>query len=239
MCEGVVGTRLKPSTAKHLRADTGQDLDLEDEAGYDPEDFLGFDLPDETPISVLTPSARVSDTLNGGDVVTTEGVSNQATNLSDTAIGSMPVVDVAMGASVLAEQDVFAEPATKRQKMTVSKIRHFQYPHVDDVEISMGIDFDFDVFPEEPTVESDNAYDFEYQKGGDYDHAESPLQEESSKSEDDERLWWPLNPEEPVLDPVLLSELDAIADQLEVTRLQDMDVFGRRTRHFIWCGTWW
>ena len=95
---------------------------------------------------------------------------------------------------------------------------------MDDVEISMGIDFDFDVFPEEPTVESDNAYDFEYQKGGDYDHAESPLQGESSKSADDERLWWPLIPEEPVLDPVLLSGLDAIADQLQVTRLQDMDV---------------
>ena len=74
----------------------------------------------------------------------------------------------------------------------------------------------FDVFPEEPTVESDNAYDFEYQKGGGYDHAESPLQEESCKSGDGERLWWPLTPEEPVLDPVLLSELDAIADQLEV-----------------------
>ncbi len=55
MCEGVVGTRLKPSTAKHLRADTGQDLDLEDEAGYDPEDmedFFGFDLPEETPLSM-------------------------------------------------------------------------------------------------------------------------------------------------------------------------------------------
>ena len=123
MCEGVVGTRVKPSTAKHLRADTGQDLDLEDEAGYDPEDFLGFDLPDETPIS-----ARVSDTLNGGNVVSTEGVSNQATKLFDTAIGSMPVVNGAMAASVPAEQDVFAEPAAKRPKMTVSKIRHFQYP---------------------------------------------------------------------------------------------------------------
>ena len=77
MCEGVVGTRLKPSTAKHLRADTGQDLDLEDEAGIDPEDFLGFDLPDETPISELAPSARVSDTLNGGNVVSTEGVSTK------------------------------------------------------------------------------------------------------------------------------------------------------------------
>ena len=78
----------------------------------------------------------------------------------------MPVVDVAMGASVLAEQNVFAEPASKRQKMTVSKIRHFQYSHVDDVEISMGIDFDLDVFPEEPTVESDNAYDFESKRWG-------------------------------------------------------------------------
>ena len=82
--------------------------------------------------------------------MSTEGFSNQATNLSDTAIGSMPVdasvLAEQMDASVLAEQDVFAEPAAKRQEMTVSKIRHFQYPHVDDVEISMGIDFDCDVF---------------------------------------------------------------------------------------------
>ena len=154
MCEGVVGTRLKPSTEKHLRADTWQDLDLEDEAGHDPEDFLGFDLPDEAPISMLAPCARLSDTPSGGNVVSTEGVSNQATDPSDTAIGSMPVVDVSMGAAVAAEQDVFEEPAAKRQKMTVSKIGHFQYPHVDDVEVSMGIDFDFDVFPEERIVES-------------------------------------------------------------------------------------
>jgi len=60
MCEGVVGTKLKPSTAKHLRADTGQDLDLEDEAALDPEDMFGYDLPDDTPISMLAPSARVS-----------------------------------------------------------------------------------------------------------------------------------------------------------------------------------
>ena len=98
---------------------------------------------------------------------------------------------------------------------------------MDDVEISMGIDFDFDVFPEEPIVESDSAYDFEYQKGGDDEHSESPLLEESFNSADDERLSWPFTPEEPVLVPVLLSELDAIADQLEVTRLQDMDVLVR------------
>ena len=40
MCEGVVGTKLRPSTAKHLWADTGQDLDLEDEAALDPEDYF-------------------------------------------------------------------------------------------------------------------------------------------------------------------------------------------------------
>ena len=51
--------------------------------------------------------------------------------------------------------------------------------------------------------------------------------EESFKCADDERLGWPFTPEEPVLDPGLLSELDAIADQLEVTRLQDMDVLVR------------
>ena len=43
MCEGVLGTKLKPSTAKHLVADTGQDLDLGDEAALDPEDMFGID----------------------------------------------------------------------------------------------------------------------------------------------------------------------------------------------------
>ena len=65
------------------------------------------------------------------------------------------------------------------------------------------------------------------QKGGDGDHAESPLQEEDFRNNDEERLWRPFTPEEPVFDPVLLSELDALADQLEVTRLQDTDVLVR------------
>jgi len=95
----------------------------------------------------------------------------------------------------------------------VSKIGQFQFPHVDDVEFSGGIEFDFFVFPE--LVESDNAYDFEYQEGGD---DEVPLQSE------EDRLWWPITPEEPILDPAILSELDCIADQLEVTRWQQMDV---------------
>ena len=56
------------------------------------------------------------------------------------------------------------------------------------------------------------------------DCAESPLQEESFKSADEERLWWRITPEEPTLDPAVLSELDIIADRLEVTRLQEMDV---------------
>ena len=36
MCEGIIGTRLKPTTAKQLRPDTGQNIDLEDEAALDP-----------------------------------------------------------------------------------------------------------------------------------------------------------------------------------------------------------
>ena len=39
-----------------------------------------------------------------------------------------------------------AEPAAKRQKMTVSAIGRFQYPHVDDTDATMGVDFDFEVF---------------------------------------------------------------------------------------------
>ena len=80
---------------------------------------------------------------------------------------------------------------------------------IHDVEFSGGIGFDFDVFPE--LVESHNAYDFEYQEGGD---DEVPHQSE------EDRLWWPITLEEPILDPAI----DCIADQLEVTRWQQMDV---------------
>ena len=56
MCEGVMGTRLKPG-AKHLRSDTRQDLDLEDEAALDSQNLMEFDLPDDTPLLTLVPSA--------------------------------------------------------------------------------------------------------------------------------------------------------------------------------------
>ena len=106
MCEGVVGTKLKPSTTKHLRADTGQDLDLEDEAALDPEDMLGYDLPDETPIAMLAPSARF-----GGDhqtpselqnplEVSDGGVSAQSGLPENTATGGGPPENTATGLSL-------------------------------------------------------------------------------------------------------------------------------------------
>ena len=70
MCEGVVGTRLKPSTAKLLRADTGQDIDLEDEAAFDPEDIealLGYDMP-----ALLVPPTQVQDIPDIGKTVSFE-----------------------------------------------------------------------------------------------------------------------------------------------------------------------
>ena len=125
---------------------------------------------------------------------------SQPTVLPNTAAGSVPEADVSMGASVAVEQGGLEEPAAKPQKMTISRIghfRHFRYPHVDDVDVSMSIEFDFDIFPE--SVEPDNAYDVEYEEGGygDHaksplrDHAESPLQEEDFKNTEEERLWHP------------------------------------------------
>ena len=197
MCEGVVGTKLKPSTAKHLRADTGQDLDLEDEAALDPEDMLGYDLPDETPIAMLAPFARF-----GGDhqtpnelrnplEVSDGGVSAQSGLPENTATGGGPPENTATGVVPMADTSItetttstIAEPAAKRQKMTVSAIGRFQYPHVDDTDATMGVDFDFEVFSEWPMEEAEDTHDAEYQKGGD----------------DEEQLWFPLTAEEPSLD---------------------------------------
>ena len=82
----------------------------------------------------------------------------------------------------------------------------------------MGMDFDFGVFPEEPDTGLNDSYDPDYQEGGD---------DVDFGNEDEERLWWPFSPEEPVLDSDLLVELDTIADQLEVTRLQEMSVLAK------------
>ena len=221
MCEGVVGTRLKPSTAKHLRADTGQDLDLEDEAGYDPGDIealLGFDLPDDTTLSMLVPPTQVRDVLDTGKTVSFEATASQAINPPGNITGSTSTADASMDFAVVTETIGLEEPAAKGQKMTISRIGHFRYPHVDDTDVSTGMDFDFDVFPEESDTGLNDTYDLDYQEGGD---------DGGFRNEDEERLWWPFSPEEPVLDPALLVELDAIADQLEVTRLQEMSVLVR------------
>ena len=54
--------------------------------------------------------------------------------------------------------------------------------------------------------EAEDTHDAEYQTGGD----------------DEEQLWWPLTAEEPDLDATTLDNLDAIADRVEVSRLQEM-----------------
>ena len=78
--------------------------------------------------------------------------------------------------------------------MTVSTIGQFRYPHVDDTDATMGIDFDFEVFPEDPMDETEDTHDAEYQTGGD----------------DEEQLWWPLTAEEPDLDATILDNLEPL-----------------------------
>ena len=213
MCEGVVGAKLKPSLAKHLRADTGQDLDLEDEAAFDPEDMSGFDLPDETPLSALAPHLQMSPQGAGG-IVPGGAVTTQSQPPENTATGETPdntatgVADASMATPSVTVHEGFEEPAAKRQKMTISTIGKFQYPHVDDTDATMGVDFDFEVFSEGSIDEAEDTHDVEYQTGGD----------------DEEQLWWPLSAEEPDLDTETLGSLDAIADRVEVSRLQAMDV---------------
>ena len=213
MCEGVVGTKLKPSTAKHLVADTGQDLDLGDEAALDPEDMFGIDFPDETPLASLAPTFQVSFQSAGG-IVPGGAVTIQSQPPDNTATGEAPEntatggTDAAMATPPETTQDGFEEPSAKRQKMTISAIGRFQFPHVDDTEATVGVDFDFEVFSEWPMDEAEDTHDTEYQKGGD----------------DEEQLWFHLTAEEPSLHESTLANLDAIADRVEVSRLQDMDV---------------
>ena len=138
----------------------------------------------------------------------------------NTATGVVPLADSSMTDTITS---AIEEPAAKRQKMTVSAIGRFQYPHVDDTDATMGVDFDFEVFSEWPMEEAEDTHDTEYQKGGD----------------DEEQLWFPLTAEEPSLDESTLASLDVIADRVEVLRLQDMTVLVKRTRLSWRCGAWW
>ena len=216
MCEGVIGTRLKPGTAKHLRPDTGRNIDLtdtEDEAALDPEDLevlLGHDMPPP-----LAPSAQVHDVPVPGRSVSFEATTSQEAIPPGSTPAVTSTADTPMAPSVTPETIVLEEPAAKRQKMTVSRVGRFKFPHVDDTEVSMGLDFDFDIFPDDADTGLNEPYDTEYQEGGD---------DGGFGNEDEERLWWPYSPDEPILDATLMAELDAIADQLEVTRLQEMTV---------------
>ena len=216
MCEGIIGTRLKPSTAKHLKPDTGQDLELEhteDEAALDPEDLealLGYDMP-----PVVVPSPQVPYVPGAGQTASSETTASQLIGPSEDVTGPLPTAAAPMDTSVVSEPIGLEEPSAKRQKVTISRIGHFRYPHVDDTDVSMGMDFDFGDFPDETDTGLNDSYDADYQEGGD---------DVDFGNEDEERLWWPFSPEEPVLDPALMVELDAIADQLEVTRLQEMSV---------------
>ena len=197
-----------------MRPDTGQDIDLEDEAALDPEDIiealLGYDMP-----PILVPPTQVQDVPDIGKTVSFEATASQSANSSGNITGPTSTADAPMDSSVVSEPIGLEEPSAKRQKMTISRVGHFRYPQVDDTDISMGMDFDFGVFPEESDTGLNDAYDPDYQEGGD---------DVDFGNEDEERLWWPFSPEEPVLDSALLVELDAIADQLEVTRLQEMSV---------------
>ena len=60
----------------------------------------------------------------------------------NTATGVVPMADTSMTDTITS---TIEEPAAKRQKMTVSAIGRFQYPHVDDTDATMGVDFDFEV----------------------------------------------------------------------------------------------
>ena len=79
----------------------------------------------------------------------------------------------------------------------------------------LGVDFDIEVFSAEPMDDFEDTLDTEYQEG----RNDCDLQHD-----DEERLWWLYTPDELALDSSLLAELDVIADRIEVTRLQKIDV---------------
>ena len=162
----------------------------------------------------LTPT-QVHDVPDVGKAVSFEATASQSANPSDNITVPTSTAAAPMDTSVVSEPIGLEEPSAKRQKMTISRIGHFRYPHVDDTDVSMGMDFDFGDFPDETDTGLNDSYDPDYQEGGD---------DVNFGNEDEERLWWPFSPEEPVLDSALMVELDANADQLEVTRLQEMSV---------------
>ena len=245
MIEGTLGTRLRPGMPRIPAAQTR--LTLEDDAlasdaeaqavrGYvDPDsgsEIGGIDitteglpmmLPEVPMIATGVPHASVP------RVPQSEASSRQQLQpLAEGSLGSsqretddqpVPMADVGPAVPVTPEEPT-DEPSAKRARLSVSRASGEDMAHVDETDLlgqsclnfDAYDDFDFHAPEDECFDDDDNNY-FENETGGD-----------PSPHDDEHLLWYPISPDEPLVDDETLQHLDSIADAIEISRLKGMHV---------------
>ena len=137
----------------------------------------------------------------------------------ETAEQPVAMADVGSAVPVTPEE-LTDEPSAKRARLSVSRISGEDMVHVDETDLldqsflnfDAYDDFDFHAPENEYFDDDDNNY-FENEAGGD-----------PGPHVDEHLLWYPISPDEPLVDDETLQHLDSIADAIEISRLKGMHV---------------
>ena len=252
MIEGTLGTRLRPCMPRIPAAQTG--LTLEDDipaSDVEAQAVRGhLDSGTETGgidvttagLPMMLPEIPLHTSVSGALHTSVSGALRTSISGALQAEASanqqlQPPTEVGLGSSQheAVEQSVemtdvgsavpvapegLDEPAAKRAKLSVSRVSGEDMVHVDDTMVfeqsclnfDAYDDFDFHATTDECFVDDPNDY-FENEAGGD-----------ASPHVDEHLLWYPISPDEPLVDDDTLQHLDHIADAIEISRLKGMHV---------------
>ena len=247
MIEGTLGTRLGPGMPRIPAAQTrltfeddalASDAEAQSVRGYVAPDSgseiggvdittegLPMMLPEVPMIATGVPHASVP------RVPQSEASSRQQLQrLAEASLGSsqhetddQPVAMADVGSAVpvpVTPEEPTHEPSAKRARLSVSRVSGEDMVHVDETDLLGQSCLNFDAYDDfdfhAPEIEcfddDDNNY-FENETGGDL-----------SPHDDEHLLWYPISPDEPLVDDETLQHLDSIADAIEISRLKGIHV---------------
>ena len=246
MIEGTLGTRLRPGMPRIPAAQTGltleddilaSDVDAQAVRGYvDPDsgsEIGGIDITTEglpmmlPEVAMVVPGEPLHAPVSGepkGEVSGHQQFQPSAgvgVGSSQHEIVEQPIAmaDIGSAAPVTPEEST-AEPPAKRARLSVSRVSGEDMVHVDEtglfdpscLNFDAYDDFDFHAATDECFEDDENNY-FENEEGGD-----------PSPHKNEHLLWYPISPDEPLVDDETLQHLDCIADAIEISRLKGMHV---------------
>ena len=227
MIEGTLGTRLRPGMPRIPAAQTGltleDDIPASDVEAQAVRGHLDLDSGSETGgidvttagLPMMLPEIPLHASISGA--LQAEASAHQQLQ-PPTEVGRGPSQHET--AVPVTPEQLTDEPSAKRARLSVSRVSGEDMVHVDETDpldqsflnFDAYDDFDFHAPENEYFDDDDNNY-FENKAGGD-----------PGPHVDEHLSWYPISPDEPLVDDETLQHLDSIADAIEISRLKGMHV---------------